>query len=128
MAAAIGRSVDIPIIVRSLGHDLYRFGFMPNTALNPGLDLLVFLDGDLCSFRQDHPSLLVEDFHVAWWCSLSPPVKYTAYLSFATLKTTLIKHQEYLENIGPAHHSPIPSASRSSPMDRKKTETEPDRD
>ncbi len=109
MAAAIGRSVNIPIIVRSLGHDLYRFGFMPNTGFNPGLDLLVFLDGDLCSFGQDHPTLLVEDFHVAWWRSSSPPIKYTAYLSFTTLKTALAKHQEYLGSIGPAQESPIPA-------------------
>jgi len=47
VAAAIGRSVNIPIIVRTLGHELYWFGFMPNTAFSPGLDLLVFLDSDI---------------------------------------------------------------------------------
>ena len=100
MAAVIRRSVNIPIIVRSLGHDLYRFGFMPNTGFNPGLELLVFLDGDLCSFGQDDPTLLVEDFHVAWWRSSFPPIKYTSYLSFATLKTALAEHRKYLGNIG----------------------------
>jgi hypothetical protein len=110
VAAAIGRLINIPIIVRTLGHDLYRFEFMPNTAFNPGLDLLVFLDGDLCSFGQDHPSLLVQDFHVPWWHSSSPPIKYTAYLSFATLKTALGKHREYLKSAGSAQNLSIPAA------------------
>jgi hypothetical protein len=83
---------------------------MPNTGFNPGLDLLVFLDGDLCSFREDHPSLLVEDFHVPWWHSSSPPIKYMAYLSFATLKTALAKHQKYLGDVMSAQDSPFPVA------------------
>ena len=110
VAAAIGQSVNIPIVVRTLSHDLYQFGFMPNTGFSPGLDLLVFLDGDLCSFGEDHPSLLVEDFHVPWWRSSSPPIKYTSYLSFATLKTALAKHREFLRDVSPANSLPNPAA------------------
>jgi hypothetical protein len=85
---------------------------MPNTGFSPGLDLSVFLNGNLCSFGEDHPSLLVEDFHVPWWRSSTPSIKYTAYLSFATLKTALDKHWKYLKDVCSAKDLPIPAPSR----------------
>jgi hypothetical protein len=118
--------INIPIIVRTLGHDLYRFGFMPNTAFIPGLDLLVFLDGDLCSFGQDHPSVLVQDFHVPWWRSSSPPIKYMAYLSFATLKTALRKHREYLNNVGSAQNLSISVAALHAELNKPAYSWHPD--
>jgi len=99
VAAAIGRSVNIPVIVRSLGHDLYRSGFNPKSGFKPGLDLIVFLDGDLCSFGLDHPSLSVKDFHVPWWQGKSPPVKYTAYLSFVTLRPALAHYRRQISQL-----------------------------
>ena len=46
-----------------------------------------------------------------WWCSSSPPVKFTAYLSFATLKTALDKHRKYLRDVCSAKDLPIPALS-----------------
>ncbi len=97
VAAAIGRSVNIPIIVRSLGHELYRCQLTLNNGFKPSPDLLAYLDGNLSGNGRDDPHLLVEDFHVPWWRGSLTPQKYTGYLSFATIRTSLMKHRQYIE-------------------------------
>ncbi len=76
IAAAIGRSVNIPIIVRSLGHELYQCQLTLNNGFKPGPDLLVYLDGNLSGNGRDDPHLLVEDFHVGagHWLLRNTPV------------------------------------------------------
>lgn len=87
--------------MRSLGHDLYRFGLRSDTGFTPGWDLLAFLDGNISTNGQDDPVLHVEVFHLSWWDTLVAPIKYTSYLSFATVKTALAKHRLELERVGP---------------------------
>ena len=98
MAAAIGRSIDIPIIVRSLGHDLYRFGLRPTTRFRPGVELLIYIDGNLSSFGVDDPNLRVENFLLSWWSASTRPKNHSSYLSFSTLSAALAQHRTHLSN------------------------------
>jgi len=98
VAVAIGQSVNIPIIVRTLGHELYHSWMVLNNGFKLGLDLLGYLDGNLSRYGRDDPQLAVEDFHLPWWrCSLAPQ-KYTSYLSFVSVRACLKEHQKQLVN------------------------------
>lgn len=107
MAAAIGRSIEIPIIVRSLGHDLYRFGLQENTRFRPGVELLIYIDGNLSSYGLDDPNLQVEDFYLPWWNGARPRIKHNTYLSFSTLATALAEHKVHLSNLTGSAQAPI---------------------
>lgn len=99
VAAAIGQAINIPVIIRSLGHDLYRVGFNPDTNFQAGLDFLTYLDGNLSGDGPDDPNLQVTEFHLAWWTQSSAPQKYIEYLSFMTIRDALEVHRIQLEKI-----------------------------
>lgn len=96
VAATIGRSVNIPIIIRTLGHELYQSGYQPFSHFKLGTDFLTYLDGDLSGAGRSDPDMCVEDFYLPWWRGSAPPTKYTSYLSFLTIGPALQKHQEYI--------------------------------
>jgi hypothetical protein len=99
VSAAIGRAINIPVIIRSLGHDFYRGGFNPDTNFQAGLDFLTYLDGNLSGDGSDDHNLQVTEFHLAWWTLPSAPQKYTKYLSFMTIRDALEVHRIQLEDI-----------------------------
>jgi len=99
VAAAIGRQINIPVIIRSLGHDLYRVGFNLDSRFQAGLDFLTYLDGNLSGDGPDDPNLQLKNFHLSWWTRLSAPQKYDEYLSFMTIRDALEVHRIQLEQI-----------------------------
>lgn len=90
VAAAIGQPLNIPVIVRSLGQDLYRVGMIPDGVFRPGLELMTYLDGNLSSNGLDDPALEIR-FYAPWWDHPNAPTRHDACLSLATLKSAL-KH------------------------------------
>jgi hypothetical protein len=99
VAAAIGRSIDIPILVRTLGQNLNQNGYNPNVPFTPDAELLAYLEGGLSGTGPDDLGILVNDFHLAWWRDSIPEMEYTSYLSFATIHTALEKHRGYVATI-----------------------------
>ena len=90
--------MHIPIIVRSLGHDLYRLGLKPNHKFRPGVELLIYIDGNLSTYGVNDPNLLVQQFYLPWWTGSDRPNKPSSYLSFLTLPDALAEHQRHLTN------------------------------
>lgn len=68
MAAAIGHSVDIPIVIRALASDLRNY--VPGTILNFNEDFLLSLDAGT-----DHhdPAKVVKSYHCQWWSAREAP-------------------------------------------------------
>ena len=89
MAAAIGQPLNIPVIVRSLGQDMYRVGMTPNRAFRPGLELMTYLDGNLSSNGLDDPALNVGLFYLPWWTGSKMPTSQSSYLCSTSLKLAL---------------------------------------
>jgi hypothetical protein len=88
MAAAIGQSVDIPILIRALACDIYRLGPTPELwkfsrefvlALDAGID-------------PDNPTAPVDHYHLAWWNAESRPYE-DEILSSQTLSLCLANHK-----------------------------------
>ena len=100
VAAAIGRSVNIPIIIRSLGRDLYQSGLKQDSMFRPGVELLTYIDGNLSSYGLDDPNLLVTEFHLPWWGGPRGKINHTTYLSYSTLTDALAEHRKQLESVG----------------------------
>ena len=98
VAAAVGQPLNIPVIVRSLAQDMYRVGMIPDGLFRPGLELMVYLDGNLSSNGLDDPALGLELFHLPWWTRANPPTSNpSSYLSSATLKHALHVYRQQLE-------------------------------
>ena len=93
MATSIGRPIDIPVLIRTLGHDLYRVG-LQSTGFRPNLDLLTYLDGNISNSGPDDPHLRVTTFHLPWWTGSEVPSRETSYLSFMTIRRALIVHYD----------------------------------
>lgn len=89
MAAAVGQPLNIPVIVRSLGQDMYRIGMTPDRAFRPGLELIAYLDGNLSSNGLDDPALAIELFYLPWWDEAQMPTNKTPYLTMSSLKSAL---------------------------------------
>lgn len=96
VAAAIGQPLNISVIVRSLGQDMYRSGMSPNGGVRPGLELMAYLDGNLSSNGLDDPALNIS-FHLPWWDSPSSPNQNHSYLTSATIRPALDFHRRQLE-------------------------------
>jgi hypothetical protein len=109
VAAAIGQPLNIPIIVRSLGQDMYRFGMSPNSAFRPGLELITYLDGNLSSNGLDDPALSARIFHLPWWTKKKMPTA-DLFLCSATLRSALDLYRHELVatliDCGVPHHIP----------------------
>ena len=87
MAAAIGQPLNIPVIVRSLGQDMYRIGMRPNGELWLSLELITYLDGNLSSNGLNDPALGIS-FELPWWNGSKAPSA-TSYLCAVTLHSAL---------------------------------------
>lgn len=104
MANAIGRTVDIPILVRSLGHDMHRFGYHPDMTFRPGLDLMTYLDG-----TQGSANGHGHKYYVPWWEAAAPFTKSTnaggrivnhaTFLNGYTIKRALKMYRDNLAKI-----------------------------
>jgi len=99
VAAAIGRSIDIPILVRTLGQNLNQEGYKPNASFTPDAELLAYLEGGLSGTGSDDRGMLVTNFHLPWWRGSIPQMKYSSYLSFATIHAALEAHREYVADV-----------------------------
>jgi hypothetical protein len=110
VAAAIGQPLNIPMIVRSLGQDMYRFGMTPNMRFRPGLELITYLDGNLSSNGLDDPALSAQIFDLPWWTKKKMPTAGVFYLCSATLRSALdLYRQELVATLidcGVPHHIP----------------------
>ena len=93
MATSIRRSIDILVLIWTLGHDLYRVG-LQSTGFKPNLDLLTYLDGNVSNSGPDDPHLQVTTFHLPWWTGSEIPSCETSYLSFMTICRALIVHYD----------------------------------
>lgn len=90
MAAAIGQPLKIPVIVRSLGQDMYRAGMNAADAVfRPALELMTYLDGNLSSNGLDDPALEVDLFLFSWWKGLHVPIGNPTHLCSATIQSAL---------------------------------------
>jgi hypothetical protein len=96
VAAAIGQPLNIPVIVRSLGQDMYQVGMTPNRTFRPGIDLMAYLDGNLSSNGLDDPALSVQSFHLPWWTSTQMPTSRSSYLCSTLLKSALNHYRKRL--------------------------------
>jgi hypothetical protein len=97
VAAAIGRSIDIPILIRTLGKTLFQAGHNPGElAISP--DLLSYLDAGVgARWAVDQP----EAFHFAWWREREEPEE-DYYLSISTVRSCLKAYRKF-------HPRPPPS-------------------
>jgi hypothetical protein len=96
VAAAIGQPLNIPVLVRSLGQDMYRVGMIPDRVFRPGLELMIYLDGNLSSNGLDDPVLNVGLFHLPWWTSLQIPTSQSLYLCSTSLKLAIVHYRRRL--------------------------------
>jgi hypothetical protein len=97
VAAAIGQPLNIPVIVRSLGQDLYRVGMTSVGEFRPSLELMTYLDGNLSSNGLDDPALDIELFHLPWWTSLhAPNAGQSSNLCSASIKSALDHYRRQL--------------------------------
>ena len=107
VAAAISQPLRIPVIVRSLGQDMYRVGMTPDRLFRPGLELMTYLDGNLSSNGLDDPALSVPVFLFTWWNGLHDLTGNPPHLCSATIKSALNHYYQQLANtvilIGPPH-------------------------
>ena len=92
MAAAIGRSVNIPIIVRTLSLSLKRSGYKLDAGFMTDLDLVAYLDGDLRGAGPQDLGRLVDTFHLSWWYGSTTSLDSAPYLNFDTIRAALEKH------------------------------------
>lgn len=87
MAAAIGQSVNIPILIRALAYDIYRLG--PGTELwKFSREFLFALDAGT---DPDDPTAPVDHYHFAWWRGEVPPDS-NEILTNETLSICLANH------------------------------------
>jgi len=99
VAAAIGRSINIPVLVRTLGQHLNENGYQPNLSFTPDAELLAYLEGDCCGTRPNDPGMEVSDFHLPWWYCPDPEMDQTSFLSFATIHSALEKHRQGIARV-----------------------------
>ena len=96
MAAAIGQPLDIPVIVRSLGQDMYRAGMIASGLFRPSLELVTYLDGNLSSNGLDDPALGIA-FYLPWWTGSDAPTAPNAHLCSESLKSALNEYRLQLQ-------------------------------
>ena len=117
MAAAIGQPLKIPVIVQSLGHDMYRAGMNEADAgFRPGLELMTYLDGNLSSNGLDDPALDVHSFLYPWWTGTHPSIGTPSHLCSATIESALNHYHRQLADahipFGSPHTCPTNSTSQ----------------
>lgn len=70
---------------------------VPDGSFRLGLELMIYLDGNLSSNGLDDPALGIELFQLPWWTRPTPPAdNVLPYLSSATLKSALNFYHEQL--------------------------------
>ena len=89
MAAVISQPLNIPVIVRSLGQDMYRFSMILDGKFQPRLELISYLDGNLSSNGLNDPALAVRLFDLPWWTKEQMPSGNSFYLCSKTLRSAL---------------------------------------
>src|SRR5882757_288816 len=88
MAAAIGQSINIPILIRALACDLYKVG-PPADTWTFSRDFLLGLDAGV---DPDDPTAPVNSYLLDWWTGQSAPDQ-CDILSTTTLLQCLVYHQ-----------------------------------
>ena len=94
MAAAIGQSINIPIVIRRLAADLHRHV--------PGIDATLVFDPDFLSSLDsgtDHhdPTKVLETYHNQWWTARKcPPI--TDLMNPETITDFLTHHRGLTDN------------------------------
>jgi hypothetical protein len=99
VAAAIGQPLNIPIIVRSLGHNMYRVGMIADHAFRPGLELISYLDGNLSSNGLDDPALAIQVFYLPWWTEAQMLPRQRPFLCSSSLKSVLDHYRLQLAEV-----------------------------
>jgi hypothetical protein len=99
MAAGIGLSIDIPVLIRTLAKNLRKSGYRPLEVFAADTDFLTYLDGRLGRTGPNELGMRVQEFHLPWWYTGIPKMKYSSYLSFATYKTAIEIHRAKISQI-----------------------------
>ena len=66
MAAAIGQTINIPVIVRSLSRDFYRSAVSTNYSIPLDREFLLALDAGITTASGQS----IDEFEHAWWKNL----------------------------------------------------------
>jgi len=91
LAAAIGQSVEIPIILRSVACDLYQLGPIAGSTYVINRDLLASLDAG-CNIDEDL-SAVADSYFIPWWTSDNPPPNH-GRLNSGTIHRALEHHRK----------------------------------
>ena len=73
---------------------------MPEMEFRLGLELTVYLDGNISGDGPDDPTLLISKFHMPWWEGESMPPK-SMFLNSITVRPALEYHRSQLEKDRP---------------------------
>ena len=94
MAAASGRPVNIPVVVRSLSRDVISSGFDPHTGLVPDLEMATYLD--IVLRGGGGKEMNVNSFHLSWWYDSMTTTETPQLLSFETIRPALEHHKRQI--------------------------------
>ena len=88
MAAAIGRSINIPVIVRSLAKDFYAHASHEEHLISLDMEFLLAL---YASTSNEQAGTFVDKYALAWWKIKGPPPK-KSILTSANIRMCLAFH------------------------------------
>jgi hypothetical protein len=114
VAASIGRPLDIPIIIRTLGQVLYQDG-LKLIRFSFGPDIVTFLEGGAAmgaGAGVPDPGMQVTDFWRPWWLANSAP-KAADYVTMATISSALAHHLRAIRAL--PGQTPVPPPKDESP-------------
>lgn len=100
--------LNIPVLIRSLGQDMFRIGMDKNKSFRPSIDLLVYLDGNITSKGPKDPTMNVTKFHNAWWNRRSPPTSPNQIFSAGQVGLALEHFRKELDLCGAIPTPPFP--------------------
>lgn len=105
---AAGWPVDIPVIIRTLGMDMFRFGIKPRESFRPSLELIGYLDGHLSCYGPDDPALDITLFNHNWWTNPKQPRNPYEYLSHLNIRTAIMHFKKELDKNVKPNYGPRP--------------------
>jgi hypothetical protein len=109
MAAAIGQSLNIPILIRALACDIYRLG-PALEAWNFSREFLLALDAGI---DPEDPTAPVDHYHLPWWTGQSRPDA-DEILSTHTLARCLAHHKMVSDRVRDTR--PVEAEQRGPPL------------
>ena len=100
--------LNIPVLIRSLGQDMFQIGMDRCKKFRPSLDLIIYLDGNITSHGPDDATINVSEFHNAWWKGHSPPSSPSLIFSSRQVGSALEHYRKQLGLHGIIPTPPFP--------------------